>query len=112
MLAANNNLDSKTLTLAVWRMVRAGLSEQMIRAHLRLTETDLATIKTQLAGQTCAQFHLHSANLGSTQWQARSCHLEPVCLLARDNCGKQGDNENRDNENCCSDGDRIFQFNH
>lgn len=47
MLAANNNLDSKTLMLAVWRMVRAGLSEQMIRAHLRLTETDLATIKTQ-----------------------------------------------------------------
>jgi hypothetical protein len=47
MLAANNNFGSNILTLAVWRMLRAGLSEQVIRANLHLTESDLAIIKMQ-----------------------------------------------------------------
>ena len=49
MLAANNNFGSNTLTLAVWRMLRAGLSEQAIRENLHLTESDLAIIKMQFA---------------------------------------------------------------
>jgi hypothetical protein len=41
MLTANDNVSARTLQIAVWKMLRAGVPRQLISSTLGLSEDDL-----------------------------------------------------------------------